>query len=52
MGNRTWIKLHRDKWLEGSIRDEAPEIREATAEEMNRRIVSRYAPTATPYSLQ
>jgi len=27
MGSRTWVKLYCDKWLEGSIRDEAPEIR-------------------------
>lgn len=27
MGNRTWVKLYCDKWLEGSIRDEAPDVR-------------------------
>ena len=27
MSSRTWVKLYCDKWLEGSIRDEAPDIR-------------------------
>lgn len=27
MSSRTWIKLYCDKWLEGSIRDEAPDVR-------------------------
>ena len=27
MGNRTWIKVYCDKWLEGTLREEAPEIR-------------------------
>lgn len=27
MGSRTWIKVHCDKWLEGTLRQETPEIR-------------------------
>lgn len=27
MGSRTWIKVYCDKWLDGTLRDEAPEIR-------------------------
>jgi hypothetical protein len=27
MGNRTWIKLYCDKWLDGTIREESPEVR-------------------------
>lgn len=27
MSSRTWVKLYCDKWLEGSIRDEAPDVR-------------------------
>ena len=27
MGSRTWIKVYCDKWLDGTLRDEPPEIR-------------------------
>lgn len=27
MGNRTWIKVYCDKWLEGTLREESAEIR-------------------------
>jgi len=27
MGSRTWIKIYCDRWLNGSIRDETPEVR-------------------------
>lgn len=27
MGSRTWIKIYCDKWLSGTLREEAPEIR-------------------------
>jgi len=27
MGSRTWIKIYCDRWLNGSIRDETPELR-------------------------
>lgn len=27
MASRTWIKVYCDKWLDGTLRDEAPEIR-------------------------
>ena len=27
MGNRTWIKVYTDKWLQGTLREESPEIR-------------------------
>ncbi len=27
MGSRTWVKVYCDKWLDGSLRDESPEIR-------------------------
>ena len=27
MGSRTWIKVYCDKWIQGTIRDERPEIR-------------------------
>lgn len=27
MGNRTWIKVHCDKWIEGTIREESPLVR-------------------------
>lgn len=27
MGSRTWIKVYCDKWLEGTLREEAPDIR-------------------------
>jgi len=27
MGSRTWIKIYCDKWLNGTIRDETPELR-------------------------
>ncbi len=27
MGKRTWIKIYCDKWIEGTIREETPEIR-------------------------
>ena len=27
MGSRTWIKVYCDKWLEGTLREESPDIR-------------------------
>jgi hypothetical protein len=27
MGKRTWIKIYCDKWLEGTLREETPEVR-------------------------
>jgi len=27
MGKRTWIKVYTDNWIQGSIREEAPEVR-------------------------
>lgn len=27
MGSRTWIKVYCDKWLDGTLREETPEIR-------------------------
>jgi hypothetical protein len=27
MSNRTWIKVYCDKWLEGTLREDSPDIR-------------------------